>query len=605
MRSRILYILVQLFTDLILASDDLGDKGYHDILEAIFSFVLQERSALYSKRKSQTTAHSVANRLSKCANAVRVTIGRGSSKFKQKTLLAIIDHITQVLPGPNEDFVQPLLQDYVKALAEVLSRQANVELLARRDGAIWETCVDFLIDLAQYMIPDDGDVVAHSGYSYARVSPAPGTGGTANSRSTPRSTPSTQSQKRAGYTEGGPLRDALEGVHNLLQAANAPILRRQKEITDVVLRVLQMRHLSLGSIQTLCFATLNKVFEAIQAEELEDALSLVNNLVPLMSYWWRAEKVSQDELIRALRNEISKAIFITHLHLEHLSKTSENGAFYGRVEELVERIWTEYAKRGEAFRLQLADINFSLPSIPSDYLRNSIFSLRPHNVEGESYWVIVQNLVFLEHILLKCKSKNLEQITEKDEQPRKKRRIREKDSRLRIKLAANEPGVRRTALQLVPFILTNSSLSCDEANSLLSELTALAAHKDPITSCWALIGCASCILMHNVAGQMDTWRQLWHLATRSVSLPATSRAACVLLHTMLRADVLPYHSISEEVNRIVTSADVNGPALLADTSLSLMLYLLHLRNARLPSASQTTCNHIIRWAFMKWNPSKF
>lgn len=534
-----------------------------------------------------------------------MTIGRGSSKFKQKTLLAIIDHITQVLPGPNEDFVQPLLQDYVKALAEVLSRQANVELLARRDGANWEACVDFFLDLAQFMVPDDGDVAAHSGYAYARASPAPGTG-IANSRSTARSTPSTQSQKRAGHTEGGPLRDALEGIHNLLQAANAPTLRRQKEITHVILRVLQMKHLSLGSIQTLCFAISNRVFEAIQAEELEDALDLVNSLVPLMTYWWRAEKVSQDELIRALRNEISKVIFITHLHLEHLSKISEDGSFHRRIEELADRIWTEYAKRGEAFRLQLADINFSLSSIPTDYLRNSTFGLRPHNIEGESYWAIVQNLASLESILLESKPKNMEQVAENDEQPRKKRRIRESESRLRTKLMANEPGIRRTALQLVPFILTGNCLKSKELGGLLSELAVLAAHKDPITSSWALVACASCILKHDMpVDQTDTWRQLWHLATRSVSLPATSRAACVLLHTMLQVDALPYHSISEEVNSIVTAADVNGPAVLSDTSLSLMLHLLHLRNARLPSASQTTCNHIIRWVFMKWNPSEF
>jgi serine-protein kinase ATM len=74
---------------------------------------------------------------------------------------------------------------------------------------------------------------------------------------------------------------------------------------------------------------------------------------------------------------------------------------------------------------------------------------------------------------------------------------------------------------------------------------------------------------------------------------------------MLNAEVLPYHSISEEVNSIVTAADVNGPAVLSDASLSLMLHLLHLRNATLPSASQTTYSHIIRWVFMKWNPGKY
>jgi ataxia telangiectasia mutated family protein len=272
----------------------------------------------------------------------------------------------------------------------------------------------------------------------------------------------------------------------------------------------------------------------------------------------------------------------------------------------VERIWTEYAKRGEAFRLQLADISFSLPTVPADYLRNDSFSLRPHDVEGESYWAIVQNLAFLESILLKYKPKKLDQSEGNGEQPRKKRRVQETDNRIRVKLMANEAGIRRTALQLIPFILTSNNTSSEDVGRLLQELVTLAAHKDPVTSSWALVACASYLSRHNaLVEQADAYRQLWHLATRSVSLPATSRAACVLLHTMLRADVLPYHSISQEVNSMVTTADVNGPAVLSDTSLSLMLYILHLRNARLPSASQATRNHIIRWVFMKWNPSQY
>ena len=102
----------------------------------------------------------------------------------------------------------------------------------------------------------------------------------------------------------------------------------------------------------------------------------------------------------------------------------------------------------------------------------------------------------------------------------------------------------------------------------------------------------------------DTWRQVWHLAARSVSLPGTSRAACVLLRIILDSELLPYHAISDEVNSIVTTADVTGPAILSDTSLALMLLLFHVRNTRLPSASQSTCSHIIRWVFLKWNPSR-
>jgi len=98
------------------------------------------------------------------------------------------------------------------------------------------------------------------------------------------------------------------------------------------------------------------------------------------------------------------------------------------------------------------------------------------------------------------------------------------------------------------------------------------------------------------------WKQIWQIAVRAVSMPGTSRSACVLLHAILETELTSYHSIAEDVNSMVTTADINGPAILTDSSLRLMLHLLQLRNSKLPSASQATSNHVIRWMFLKWNP---
>ncbi|KAG5979878.1 Serine/threonine-protein kinase tel1 [Claviceps digitariae] len=72
----------------------------------------------------------------------------------------------------------------------------------------------------------------------------------------------------------------------------------------------------------------------------------------------------------------------------------------------------------------------------------------------------------------------------------------------------------------------------------------------------------------------------------------------------MEADLLPYNLISEDVNSVVTTPDVNGPGLLSDTSIALMYHLFHFRNTRIPSASQATSSHIIRWLFLKWHPSE-
>ncbi|RGP71498.1 serine threonine- kinase tel1 [Fusarium longipes] len=586
---------------------DLGDKSYHEIFEAIFSFVLREKPALYDKKKSQSTLNSTTARLSKCADAVRMAVGRGNSKIGRKTLLAIVDHITQVLPGPNsDDFVTPLLQDYIKALTEVLSRPAHVEILARKEGQPWQLCVSFFLDVAQYLLPNEGDMptltLARASPALSRSSPAPGSG---YSRSAGRSTPSTQSQRRAAPGEGGLLKDVLEGLYYLVIGGNAPLLRQYKDITRVVLRVLSLKQLSLGSLQTLAFAIINTVFTATHADDLAHASSVVQSLLPLMSYWWRSEKVSQDEVIRALRIEISRSILLMHLHIEHLVINSPDESVSLDLEDLVENIWSEYSRRSEAFRLQMSDITFTLSSLPIYGLQLNLFGLRAHNVYGEGHWAVVQNLAFLEGIMLLPHSKTPTDDAEQNEQPRKRRRIQQGMSRIRLKLKSVEVAVQRTALQLLPFLLANDSLSRDELIDLLPEVVSLATDKNSITASWALVASASCIrkskLWHD---QVDVWRQLWHLATRSVSLPGTSRAASVLLHVILEADVISYHTISQDINSIVTTADVNGPNVLCDASIGLMFHILQLRNARIPSASQSTCHHIIRWVFLRWNPNE-
>ncbi|PHH90695.1 hypothetical protein CDD83_2916 [Cordyceps sp. RAO-2017] len=463
----------------------LEDKGYHEIFEAIFSLVLSEKPVFCDKKKTQAKRNGAASRLSKCAAAIRVTAARGSPKLGRKTLLALIDHITQVLPGPNDDFVPPLVQDYVKTLAEVLGRPSHVELLARKGAAPWQRCVDFLLDLAEYSLPSE----SQSGPPpLSRDSPAP-------TISTPWSTGrnsyvSTQSQKRSHVLEGGPLRDALVGLHQLVQGANAPVITRSQDVTSLVLRVLGMKHLSLGSMQTVCFAIVNSVFASTQADEFAWANALVHSLLPLMSYWWRADKVSQDELIKALRNEISRTIFLTHLHIEHLAVTVGDVTARDHVEALLEPLWLEYSKRGEAFRLQLHDLTFCTSLLTQDSLRLDLFGLRPHNIEGEGSWALVQNLALLEAILLRPDKNQAGTGGDNIDQPSKRRRLREGSARLRLKLKSKDVGTQRTALQLVPFLVAKDVWPREDVADLFVELVHSASDKNTVTASWALIACA-------------------------------------------------------------------------------------------------------------------
>ena len=412
-----------------------------------------------------------------------MAVSRGVSKLNRKTLLAIIDHITQVLPGPHDGFVEPLLQDYVKSLTELLSRQAHVELLARQDGATWNLCVDFLLDVVNHILPNDG----YEEEMMSRASPAPGSN---RQRVTGRSIAATQSQKRTSLLEGGPLRNALDSLHHLVIAANAPILRRCKDIAGAAIKVLRLRHLSLGSLQTVCFSLVNVAFSASQADDIPHSNILAREVLPLASYWWRADKVSQDELIRALRNEISKVIFLIRFHLEYLSVGLQDPKLCNAIEDLIEPLWLEYSRRSDMFRLQLADITFATATLPHDHLKLELFGLRPHNVEAESQWAVVQNMCFLETVLLRSKKAMLDSGQDEDEHPRKRQKKETGSSRIRLQLKSKDVRVCQTALQLVPFLLAEKVLDRHEVGELLVDLVALAADKNPVIASWALVACA-------------------------------------------------------------------------------------------------------------------
>lgn len=100
------------------------------------------------------------------------------------------------------------------------------------------------------------------------------------------------------------------------------------------------------------------------------------------------------------------------------------------------------------------------------------------------------------------------------------------------------------------------------------------------------------------------WKQVWQLAVRSVSMTTTCRAACLLLNSMLKGQLLPHHAVADDINNMVTMADICGPVALLDCSLVFMNSLANVRNELAPSAVQITSSSIIRWVFSTWKPGR-
>ncbi|KAF6844577.1 phosphatidylinositol 3 (ataxia telangiectasia mutated) [Colletotrichum musicola] len=564
----------------------LGDKHFHRIFESLFRCAIAEKQSYLGGKK--TTAAAAGSRLLKCAEALRLAVGHGAAKLKRKTIQAVIDHVVQTLPGPGDDFVEPLLKDYVKSLVGLLTHQSNGEHISTLGAVGWLTCVDFCTTaVGRYLENAERD-------SGSRASPAPGTAsmGFSAARST------APSQRVSGQIHRSTVQDLLQCIYLLVLPPNAPLEQRTRDLSKTLIQVLQIRLLGFSQITQLAFASINTLLAGIQADDISLARSLARDLVPLISYWWQARTASQDEMTNSLRDEMLKTMFLIHLHLECLVGSGEHDDTYKDIEDLADALWLEYSRRDTRSQLQLDDLTFISHRLPQDYFTLEFFGLRAHNRDGERRWALVQNLALLERILWR----NRKQQQSPEEQPRKKRKTQGATSRIQDKMRSTS-AVRRASMQVVPFLLDLRTFTPAEMEELLLDLTVFVGDKDTMISPWAMLACASCALKRVDQSNTTLWKHMWQAAARSVSLPNACRAACVLLHTILEVNLVPYHDVSDEVNSIVTTADVNGPALLVDSAIVLMLHLLFLRNMKLPNASQATCNHIIRWIFLRWNPA--
>ncbi|KAH8197245.1 hypothetical protein TruAng_008603 [Truncatella angustata] len=579
-------------------SHEFKDKDYHRTLEALFRCAISEKTSYYKPKKGSTAS---AARLSKCAEALRVVLEHGANKLKRKTLMAVIDHITQTLPAAEDDYVQPLLLEYVKALLALLSHAAVVESLATLEAAIWLDCMDFVLQIVDWHLKSNS-----GGLTSSRGSPAPGTPQTYSvPASTFRSTATSSSQRASPGIHQSVLHNLLECIQRLVSASNAPVLRRSQNVTSTVLQCMQPRSLGISSVLQVGFSVLNGIVQTTQTEDTRFTNRLASDILPLIRHSWQAKTTSQENaLLNGIQVEALKLLFNLHLNIEHLVQQGEP-LLIAELEELCDMLWTEYSQREGRNQLQQEDLTYStVPQHPHAFTV-PIFALRPHNVEAERKWAVVHILALFEAMIWKRSQSQQDAPEDSEKHPRKRRKIAAGSSRLRQKLQMSQDSFRITALQLIPFFVSYVQMSSDDVVETLSELVVFVSHKNSRLSVWAMIASAS--LAHTTVSTnsalLPIWKQLWYIAARNLSISADSRASSVLLNAILSQEILSYHEISDDINNMITAADVSGPAAVVDSSIILMTKLLQLRNYRLPSASHATSSHVVRWLFLRWDPA--
>lgn len=103
--------------------------------------------------------------------------------------------------------------------------------------------------------------------------------------------------------------------------------------------------------------------------------------------------------------------------------------------------------------------------------------------------------------------------------------------------------------------------------------------------------------MPTIQGQ---WPRVVDLTSRAFASSVTSRAACKLLCAVIEADLLEYTVFTEAIMSILSSANLNGPSAISDTSLYFWALIARRRNQTSLASAQNASKQICSWLREVW-----
>ncbi|KFY70947.1 hypothetical protein V499_08838 [Pseudogymnoascus sp. VKM F-103] len=587
----------------------LKDGAYHTIYEALFKVATEEKR-LYLSAKNDKARTKAEKTLSSCSEALRITIKSGAEKLKPRTVRAVIEHITQLLPVASGEYCLAFSQQYLKVLNILLGHEAHVELLDQDD---WLATVEFCLDgIEQY---ESSTRAASVPYGNSITVPL----STGSSVYTSRSRSSVKFVSGEAHLSSIKKRNSeelMECLLSLVSAPNSAVSERTEHILKAIVHFLNSQGNVVSSFHQIAFAALNVVLSVTSADELSLAESVVCSVVPCISRLWSSKTAANDEMLNTAKDEMAITILLLRLHLERLVSDPLRDDDLGNIlKDLRDSLANDYEKRAERDQLQLDDMDFSIDpsenrissSLSCGYLR-----LRQQAPRAERKWAVVQVLAILDNLLHGAPLRSNLVATDDNESPegvshpRKRRRITERFDALADEIRLGDSGVQLVALQTLFFALPPSQVSQHTLAGILPTLASLVLDRNINISCWAILCISSCA--HQSATESSTggfsWKQLWHTVSRLVTSRALCRPACYLLHTILAKKLVEYNDVVEWATSMLTMTEISAPASICDSSLALMAHLVHMRNTEGSGGSVNPSQNVVRWLFSKWNPAE-
>ncbi|KAF2233374.1 hypothetical protein EV356DRAFT_559975 [Viridothelium virens] len=582
--------------------DPLKDAAFYQIFEALFHFASLERKSYLEATRAQVKQLS-GRRLENCASVLRLVVETGVTRIRENSVCSLLKHIVQMLPVADSGYCEPLISDYLKCLRKISEHPAHVEHLPRD---LWNHLVDFCVAGLCHAEDESGTKISFG--SFGRT-PSSNTNGLAQRSSH-------TSGKASSATTGKPslsARDVIEVMaifKQLTLAPNAPIKDQETNILGGILSFLNStRERGLLSKTTSAhhdgFAVINSVLARTRHDNEEHMLETLRQLIPLIKEMWTSKE-------SALNQEI--LIYLVYV-LDHipLLLNADNPPIDTDIESLVDVLYGEYSRRPERDslgQLQLSDLGLSLgPFYETEVFRTGTFYLRTGQARSEMQWSIVYLIAELSASQdYQLQNQQAEQVNahKREDHHKKPKTSQHLHDFLRRTKA---PGFqqRLASLQVVIFRLCQRPVHEDDLRSILEKLLALASDENSEISTWAMVGLSSCAWLRVSAGSeyLMLWTTAWQLAIRQFTSTATCRAACHLAESLLRLRLVSHSVTMPALEAVISSTNLHGPALLTDSSSTLLSLIVKMRSSESRTAFDVTSTRVLQWLQAKWTPGNF
>ncbi|KAI5846484.1 hypothetical protein DFP73DRAFT_546051 [Morchella snyderi] len=574
-------------------SKDLGDKGYHNMFEAIFEATLKEK-ALYTRLKKPSSI--IRSRFSLCGSVFRLAVELGVKQIRAKTFKAVYSHIIDILPQ-NGGFCEPISLDYLRALRSCLEYAPHAEHLAPDDWEIIATfCCTNVESQLRIVTEEDGDVDMDPDSDEDMGDSVLSVRGTRPSlvRDSSSMSKGATSSTHTGVDHHS--EQLLLCLQILLRTPNAPVAATNEMTCRTILGFLTSQP-TVTRVHQDVFSALNSILEVTITNNITLSSKVAEAIVPVITKMWDSKSPKEQMMI---------TLIYLQPHLRKLMR-SLTGApqknFRTKLEALSDAIFTEYSTRAERDQLQLEDICFPDPSkdldIETTPLALAAYCLRSDvPSRTEQHWIVPYLMAMLIEIL---------DLNRNDDQGRSKRRkVSTKFDELLMNAKSMLYSRKICALQTLPFLIRESQrvVDLEGFSTLITDLLNVCSDDSPIISSWAMLSISSCAFLRFASdpGNTQIWNQTWHLCARYSANLSTCRAACHLMRILLALDLVSYPEISASVDATILSIDLSGPSNVIDSSLAVWCLILERRNTVAHSSLLQPGERLFQWFISKWRP---